>query len=74
MGLEAQIVIARAAAGCCPQRGAITQGFRASLLSKPIPLVLFKTRVKKMKREANPQSIWKRRCFAGERPQNVGLP
>lgn len=57
MGLEAKIAIARATAGGCPQRGAITQVFRASLLSKPIPLVPFKTRVKKMKREANPELL-----------------
>lgn len=38
MGSEAKIIIACAAAGGCPQRGAITQGFRASVLSKPIPL------------------------------------
>lgn len=47
MGLVAKIAIACATAGGCPQRGAITQGFRASFLSKPIPLVPFKTRVKK---------------------------
>lgn len=42
MGSEEKILITGTSAGGCPQRGAITQGFGASFLSKPIPLAPFK--------------------------------
>lgn len=55
MGSEEKILITGTSADSCPQRGAITQGFGASFLSKPIPLAPFKDWSQKMKLERSPQ-------------------
>lgn len=48
-----KIKIAATAADSSPQRDAITQGFRASSVSKPIPLSFFRQK-SKMRRETSP--------------------
>lgn len=55
MGSEEKILIASTTGSGCPQRGVITQGFRASFLSKPIPLAPFKDSRQKMKLERSLQ-------------------
>jgi hypothetical protein len=76
MGSEEKILITGTSAGGCPQRGAISQGFGASFLSKPIPLAPFKdsSQKRKRKKEAREEPaafnrFWKRRCLAGEAPK-----